>query len=234
MARRRTLTDDVHDELRRQIVEIELLPGTVLPEKAICERMGISRTPLREAILRLVRSGLVVVAPQHATFVAPLDPDAVREAHFLRDNLEPPALRRLCTGTPVELGELRDVLLEQRLLLTRGDLAAFLPLDDRFHQLIFQLAGLSGVWLMIHTMKAHLDRVRHLQTPQQGKVPMLIEQHQAIFDAVEQRDPEAAEATLRTHISGAIGYMETLKRRRPELFTLPDRRERNSMNVDLK
>src|SRR5690606_6542408 len=155
MARRRTMTDEVYDELRRQIVDVELLPGSVLPERAICEHFGISRTPLREAVLRLVQSGLVVVAPQYATFVSPLDVGAIREAHFLRENLEPAALRLLCTSDNINLSSMEKVLLEQKLLLARGDLSSFLPLDDQFHRLIFQLAGLEGVWSIIHTKKAH-------------------------------------------------------------------------------
>lgn len=218
------MTDEVFDELRRQIVDVELLPGSVLPERAICERFGISRTPLREAVLRLVQSGLVVVAPQYATFVAPLDVAAIREAHFLRDNLEPAALRLLCSGEPVDLAGMEEVLLEQRLLLARGDLSTFLPLDDQFHRLIFQLAGLEGVWSIIHTKKAHLDRVRHLQAPQTGKIPLLIEQHQAILDAVKHRDADAAETALRTHISGAIHYLAELQDLRPDLFRIPDGR----------
>ncbi len=224
MVRRRTMTDEVYDELRRQIVDVELLPGSVLPERAICDHFGISRTPLREAVLRLVQSGLVVVAPQHATFVAPLDADAIREAHFLRENLEPAALRLLCADANVDLSGMERLLLEQQLLLARGDLSSFLPLDDQFHKMIFQLAGLEGVWSIIHTKKAHLDRVRHLQAPQAGKIPQLIEQHQAILDAVRKRDAESAESGLRRHISGAITYLKELQERRLDLFRIPDSR----------
>lgn len=222
------MTDEVHDELRRQIVDVELLPGSILPERAICERFGISRTPLREAVLRLVQSGLVTVAPQHATFVSPLDAGAIREAHFLRDNLEPAALRQLCEAGSVDLSSMEEILLEQRLLLSRGDLSAFLPLDDLFHRQIFQLAGLEGVWSIIHTKKAHLDRVRHLQAPQPGKIPRLIEEHEAILDAVRKRDATAAGAALRGHIAGAILYVAELERLRPELFRLPDARAASS------
>ena len=224
MARRRTMTDEVYDELRRQIVDVELLPGSVLPERAICDRFGISRTPLREAVLRLVQSGLVVVAPQHATFVAPLDATAIREAHFLRENLEPAALRLLCTSDKVDLSRMEQSLLEQRLLLARGDLSSFLPLDDQFHRMIFQLAGLEGVWSLIQSKKAHLDRVRHLQAPQAGKIPQLIEQHQAIVDAVKRQDADAAGIELRVHISGAIAYLAKLQELRPDLFRIPDAR----------
>ncbi|MFN7026347.1 MAG: GntR family transcriptional regulator [Pseudorhizobium sp.] len=218
------MTDQVYDDLRRQIVDVSLLPGSVLPERMICARLGISRTPLREAVLRLVQSGLVVVAPQHATFVAPLDINAIKEAHFLRENLEPAALSLLCADESLDLSSMEAVLLEQKLLLSRGDLSSFLPLDDQFHRLIFQLAGLEGVWSIIHTKKAHLDRVRHLQAPQTGKIPQLIEQHEAILNAVRVRDADAAGSELRKHISGAITYLAQLQDLRPELFSIPDAR----------
>ncbi|MDO5623020.1 MAG: GntR family transcriptional regulator [Paracoccus sp. (in: a-proteobacteria)] len=228
IARRRTLTDDVYDALRRQIVTLDLLPGAALVDKDLSEQFGVSRTPLREAILRLVQDGLVIVAPQYATFVAPLNPVAVREAHFLRENLELPVLRQLCGGASIDLSGPHQILIEQRLLLNRGTFADFLPLDDRFHQLLFQLAGLDKIWNIIHAKKAQLDRVRHIQAPQDGKIRTLIEEHTAILAAIAAQDSTTAETVLRRHISGAVGYLGQLAAERPELFALPEGRGRTA------
>jgi GntR family transcriptional regulator, rspAB operon transcriptional repressor len=216
--RRRSLADEIYDQLRRMIVTLELRPGEILVEKELCERFSVSRTPLREAILRLSEHGLVVVAPQHATFVAGIDARAVRQAHFLRSNLEIPVIRQLCEAPSLDLSEARAILVDQQVLLAKTDFAAFMPLDDQFHQALFALAGLREIWAVIHARKAHLDRIRFLQAPQDGKIPLLVQEHKAILDAVAQRDPDAAEAVLRKHIAGAVLYMEELLLLRPELF----------------
>ncbi|TYR32717.1 GntR family transcriptional regulator [Mesorhizobium microcysteis] len=214
--RRRSLADEVYDQLRRMIVMLELRPGEILVEKELCERFSVSRTPLREAVLRLAENGLVTVAPQHGTFVAGIDARAVRQAHFLRSNLEIPVIRQLCAVPAIDLAEPRGLLVRQR--LAENDFISFMPLDDRFHQSLFALAGMGELWGLIHSRKAHLDRVRFLQGPQDGKVPTLIEEHQGILDAVARSDAQGAETVLRKHIAGAVLYMEELLLLRPDLF----------------
>jgi GntR family transcriptional regulator, rspAB operon transcriptional repressor len=216
LPRRRSLADEVYDDLRRMIVTLELEPGAVLVERELCERFSVSRTPVREAVLKLAEHGLVTVAPQHATFVAGIDARSVRQAHFLRSNLEIPVIRQLCSASSVDLSEPRSLLVSQKLV--ESDLKAFMPLDDRFHQSLFALADLREIWSVIHAKKAHLDRIRFLQGPQDGKVAMLIAEHQEIIEAIARRDEEAAETALRRHIAGAVLYMEELLLLRPELF----------------
>ncbi|MDY8108139.1 GntR family transcriptional regulator [Fulvimarina sp. 2208YS6-2-32] len=213
-----SLADDVYDALRMLIVKLELPPGSILNETTLCERFSVSRTPLREAILRLSRNGLVTVAPRHATFVAPIDARRVRQAHFLRSNLELPMVRKLCEHDKIDLGLSRELVTEQQKALQTGDYSQFLPLDDRLHESLFDQAGLDEIWRVIHAKKAQLDRIRFLQGPQPGKPKRLIEQHTAILDAIERRDAEAAEAVLKAHIAGAVLYMEELLILKPELF----------------
>ena len=211
-----SLADDVYDDLRMLIVKLELRPGSILNEKDLCERFSVSRTPLREAILRLAQNNLVTVAPRHATFVSPIDAWRVRQAHFLRSNLELPMIGRLCEQPKVDLGLARECVGEQKRALETGDYSLFLPLDDRMHESLFQAAGLDEIWQVIHAKKAQLDRIRFLQGPQPGKPQLLIEQHEMILDAIERRDAEAAETVLKTHIAGAVLYMEELLILKPQ------------------
>jgi GntR family transcriptional regulator, rspAB operon transcriptional repressor len=216
--RRRSLADEVYDRLRHMIVTLQLRPGAVLSEKELCARYAVSRTPVREAILRLADHGLVVIAPQHATFVSGIDPDAVRQAHFLRINLEVPVVLRLCDAETLDLGLPRSLVVEQQVLLARDDFEAFLPLDDQFHAALFALAGVGDLWSAIQARKAHLDRIRFLQAPEGGKLALLVREHAAILDAIVRHDRSEAESVARTHVSGAVAYMEQLLARRPELF----------------
>lgn len=224
--RRRSLADEIYDQLRRMIVTLELKPGEILVEKELCDRFAASRTPLREAILRLSDHGLVEIAPQHATFVAGIDVRAVRQAHFLRSNLEIPLIRQLCATPGLDLSRPRAVLIEQQVLMADTEFATFMPLDDAFHQSLFEIGGLREIWSVIHSRKAQLDRVRFLQAPQGGKVPLLVQDHKAILDAIIAQDGATGEATLRRHIAGAVIFMEQQLLLEPDaLQTRPRRME---------
>lgn len=214
--RRKSLADGVYEELRRLIVMLELPPGAVLVERELCERFAVSRTPVREAVLKLAEHDLVTIAPQHGTFVAGIDVRSVRQAHFLRTNLEIPVVRLLCEQPVVDLAEARALLVAQRLV--EGDLKAFMPLDDQFHEALFALAGMRELWSVIQGKKAHLDRIRFLQAPQDGKVATLVADHKAILDMIVKRDAEGAEECLRRHVAGSVLYMEELLLLRPDLF----------------
>jgi GntR family transcriptional regulator, rspAB operon transcriptional repressor len=219
--RRRSRADEIYERLRWMIVALELSPGEVLLEKDLCQRFDVSRTPVREAMLRLAEHGLVVIAPQHATFVSGIDPEAVRQAQFLRAHLEAPVVARLCGMEEVDLSVPRALVLEQQVLQAWKDYAAFVPLDDRFHEALFALAGLAQLWSVIHAKKAHLDRIRFLQAPEPGKLRLLVRQHEAILDAIEARDGSRAEQVVREHVSGALAYVEHLLEKRPVLFDPP-------------
>lgn len=216
--RKRSRADEIYDDIRRMIVTLELPPQAALHEKELCARFDISRTPVREALLRLADHGLVVIAPQHGTFVAGIDPRAVRQAHFLRETLEIRVVRQLCTMADVDLALPLSLIDTQRDLSGRNDYAAFLPLDDALHAALFALADLGEIWGVIHGRKAHLDRIRFLQSPQPGKLAELVRQHDAILDAIRQHAPLAGEEMMRLHVSGAVGFMEQMLIEKPGMF----------------
>ncbi|MGP9804848.1 GntR family transcriptional regulator [Paracoccus sp. NSM] len=218
LRRRRSRADIVHDELRHLIVTLRLQPGQPLPEKDLCERFGVSRTPLREAILRLAEHGLVTIAPQHGTFVAGISPRAVRLAHFMRENLEIPAFRRLALQPEPDLKPARQILLAQKIAAARNDQAEFILLDDRFHEALFEAADLQEVWAVIHARKGHLDRVRFIQGNARGSVEVPLAQHEAILQALSARDPDQAADLLREHIAGSLTFMERHLREQPDMF----------------
>lgn len=216
-ARRRSRADLIHDRLRHLIVTLELLPGQPLVERQLCETFGVSRTPLREAILRLAEHGLVTVAPQHGTFVSVISPRAVRLAHFLRENLELPVIRRLASLPVRNLDGAREILLEQKILAARNDQAGFILLDDRFHRALFDAAGLPEIWDVIHAKKGHLDRVRFLQGNMRG-VTVPLTQHEALLDAIARGTVAETERLLREHLGGSLDFLDRHLRERPELF----------------
>lgn len=217
--RRRSISDQLYEYLRQMIVSLEFRPGEAVSEPDISQRFGVSRTPVREALLRLAHEGLVMVIPQFGTFVAAIDVDAVRQVQFLRENLEVAVGLRLCRmERRVELQQFRDLLVQQKQTAKAHGYIAFLPVDDKFHQTLFEVAEMDQVWTVIQAKKAHLDRVRALHTPEPGKLDEVIAQHTAILDFIEARDEAGVEKTIRAHTSGVLTYLEHLKDTQSELF----------------
>jgi DNA-binding GntR family transcriptional regulator len=216
--RRRSIADQIYDELRRMIVQFELKPGEILSEKATAELFNVSRTPVREALMRLAEHGLVTVAPQFGTFVAAIDPDEVRQAQFMREQLEVAVALRLCGTEGLDLSPARNLITQQRAALPAGDFAGFTGLDDALHAWLFNTAGMDRLWGAIHAKKAHLDRVRFLHVPEPGKTTRVTEQHTGIIDAIEAGDKGLTEERVRKHMAGSLKYLAKLMNERPDLF----------------
>jgi GntR family transcriptional regulator, rspAB operon transcriptional repressor len=218
--RRRSIADQIYDELRRMVIQLELKPGQPLSEKLVAERFRVSRTPVREAVLRLADHGLLTIAPQFGTFIAAIDPDEVRQAQFMRAHLEVAIALRLCDRRGLDLSPARSLIAQQQSILSTSDFANFTVLDDRMHAWLFDAAGMGKLWASIHVKKAHLDRIRFLHVPEPGKIAEVAAQHTGILDAIEAGDRPATEQRVREHTAGSVVYMEKLLVDRPDLFAI--------------
>jgi DNA-binding GntR family transcriptional regulator len=199
--RRVKLSDLAYQTLRMMIVEGELAPDTQLSEPELIERLGISRTPLREALLLLARDGLIAIYPQSGSFVTPIKLDGVEEAQFIREQLECGIIRRVvaCIDGSGQ-ARLRTLLLRQKIACDEGDPKQFHELDEALHTAFCEIAGRPGVWRSIDRSKIHLDRVRRRGLEIADKMPRVLRQHRAIVKAVMDADAEAAEAAMRVHL----------------------------------
>src|SRR3954447_2925399 len=205
------LSDTVYHAVREMIVRTTMPPGSRIAEADIGERLGVSRTPVREALLRLADEGLVHMVPQSGIYVAPVNFGAVSEAQFIREHLECAVIREVAAqidGGGMAL--LRGTLNRQEAARDAGDIVRFYELDELLHQQFCELGGRSGVWRVIQHSKHHLDRVRWLSLPVAEHIPHLIIQHQAVVDALGQRDPDIAEASLRVHLREVYATIEQL------------------------
>lgn len=217
--RAKTRTSDrVYDELVAAIRDLRLAPGEALSEVELAERLGVSRTPLREAIARLVDAGLVVVVPQVGTRVALIRLNEVDEARFVRENLEVAAFAAACELTELDTTHLRALLDEQRASCDRGDLESFFRADEALHAYIFTLSGYPGAWQAVQRMKLQLDRLRRLSLPETATTRELIDEHRMIVDALEARDVPGGQAAIRRHARRVIDYTPALMAKHPAFF----------------
>lgn len=205
------LSDTVCAALRDMIVRAEMPPGSRIAESEIAERLGMSRTPIREALLRLADEGLVQMFPQSGIFVTPICLTTVSEAQFIREHLECAVIRELAANGGLSgMAMLRAILMRQEAAQRSGDLDAFYALDEELHAQFSILARREGVWRVIQHRKTHLDRVRWLSLPVADQIPHLVEQHRAVVDALCRHDPDAAETSLRVHLREVYATIERL------------------------
>jgi DNA-binding GntR family transcriptional regulator len=208
--RRRQVSDQVYEALKKAIISLRLPPGTLISENRICRQIGVSRTPVRSAIARLVEDELIEVFPQKGSLVAPIKLSAVRNNHFIRKALEIAVLRRASEVWTLELAaRSRLILTAQATALADGDLERFHELDEAFHRAFCSAADLEGVWSTIQIAKARVDRVHRLVSGV-GRLPLVIAEHGAILAALDGGDRERAEERLDHHLERAPAIMETL------------------------
>jgi DNA-binding GntR family transcriptional regulator len=206
--------------LRRRIVEMTMLPGTRVVERDIAEEFGTSRTPVHEAVQRLADEGLIEIVPRSGTFVARIPLDALEEANLVRHALETAIIEKAAQRVqPADAARLRDILAEQEAAIASNDFATFHRTDERFHALLAELSGYPGVWPIIQQAKTQMDRYRQLTLPLEGRMLDVLEEHRAVVEAIEARDPEKAVAAMREHLDHVMPVLEITRKLRPEFFT---------------
>lgn len=216
-ARGRT-SDLVYDELLHAIRDMRLRPGAGLSETDLSLQFGVSRTPVREAIARLVNDRLVVVVPQVGTRVARISLEEVRQAQFVREHLELAAFALAAKAVDRDTSTMRALLKEQQRAHSRDDAPAFFAADDAFHEQVFQLAGYGGVWAAIQPVKLQLDRLRR-SLPDSHTIAELIDEHRAIADALDAGDVRGGRALVRAHSRRVLKHGPSLRNEHPDLFT---------------
>lgn len=194
-------TAQVYAILRRAIVSLALEPGSIINERAICDQLGISRTPLREAILQLQAENLVTVVPNSGTYVSRIDLQSVFDGQLVRDALEMKVVRLAADRmTPAFERALDFNLHQQRRIAQDGDHNAFYDLDEAFHAMICEHGASAYIWRIVNGAKAQLDRVRLLSFPIPSHLDVVLTEHTAIADGLRLRDPDAAAAAMKVHL----------------------------------
>jgi len=213
-------TQRVFSNLLGRILTFDLKPYAEISEGGLAEQMGVSRTPVREALARLAKLQLVDIFPQRGTVVAPLRVADLKRSQFLRESLEWGLLRRaLRSPRRVQLvSALRAEIAVQRTLAAIGDEGRFYSSDELFHRRIASSAGLPEIWNDISDAKLHMDRFRHLMLASVETLSVIVEQHEKIVDAIEAADRDAAETALKAHLRRIFAFLGPAFHAHPEYF----------------
>ncbi len=195
----------VERELRKAIITLEIQPGASLSEKDLADRYGVSRQPVREALINLGKAGLVGIQPRRGSFVVKISLDLMRQARFVRESVEVAVVRRACTSfDPAVRRRIDGILLRQVDLAASQSHYAFQREDEAFHAALAEGAGVPAAWATLETIKAHMDRVCHLTLPLPETLPKVVDEHRRIIDAIDNRDADRAEVALKVHLDGIL------------------------------
>ena len=204
--------------LREAIVSLELQPGTQLDKAALCQRLGVSRFPVSEALSRLQAEGLVEIRPQSGTIVSLIRFGDVRENLFLRRALEAEAVRSLARDiSPDVLAALQRNIRYQKAAASAGDPAGFHKLDLEFHDIIFTALGFDRVKATVESARMGLDRIRRLLATKR-RHKLTYDEHEKIVRAIVAGDGEAAAAAMIAHLDAVMTELLTLAHKQPEIF----------------
>jgi DNA-binding GntR family transcriptional regulator len=221
--RDRTAATLVYRALRTDIIAMRISPGQPINEKSLAIEHGVSRTPVREALLRLAGDRLVEIFPQSGTFVTRIPIAALPEAIMVRKALEDLTIRRATERIDRDrIAALRDIVEQQRRLEQQRDHDAFHASDEDFHATIADFAGHPGIWQLIEQVKVQVDRYRRLTLPVPGRIGRVVDEHTMVLEAIATGDPDKASAAMARHLDGLSASIHDVRDLNPDFFDLAD------------
>ena len=209
----------IYKTLKKNIIEIKLKPGENITEKGIAETFGVSRTPVREAFIKLTQEGLLEVYPQRGTQVSLIDLDRVEEARFTRENLEKAVIKIACQEFPSNLlFELRSNLNAQNFCAKEKNYLRLFYLDEEFHRIIFEGCNKERIWFLINQISLDFNRTRILKLSSNFSLDKILLQHQKIVKAIMESRPIDGEKTIEEHLNRIDIDFNKLKLSYPSYF----------------
>lgn len=209
----------IYEAIKTQIIDLSFAPGTLLSENQLAASLGVSRTPIREALLLLNRNKLVEIVSKKGTFTTLVDISLVREAQFLREALEISALQSLSYPlNPQQVETIKTNLEQQKIVAAKKNPNEFFPIDEEFHQQLMALSGHENLWSSIREAKVHLDRARMIGFKATPPLEYYC-QHRDIFYAVQTGDIAQASQLLARHLRRIFDDIHISRQKLPQYFT---------------
>lgn len=216
---RRTSVEEIFDHLEAEIRTLRLRPGDKISEAEIASLFGVSRQPVRDAFSRLENLDLIKIRPQRATEVKRFSMQDIEKSRFVRAAIETEVLRRAASACNSSHEQLLDEsLARQRDAIDQDDYAIFTELDYEFHRLLCLIAGVGFAFDVISTEKAKVDRLCLLSLAQERRMPLLVDDHQSIVNAIKAGDADRAAAAGVLHLSRLDKTIEAIVETRADYF----------------
>ena len=222
---RETLSNHAYQVIRDAIVTLQFEPGQQVFEAELGNQLGVSRTPIREAFRRLLAEELIEVQPQRGNRIAYLSKKKINEARFVRVSLEVSAFKEVAKkwdqNNPIYQNlhrQIVDILENQKKMAEERNFDHFLQLDEQFHYTILESTGNATLISIINQMRGHLNRLRYLELQETKHFMQLVNEHEAIFQAILSNDARKTEELLTSHIRWLEDSTQTLIEKYPHFF----------------
>ena len=208
--------DAIYEEIKSQIINLDLLPGTKVKEEDLAKEFNISRTPIRGVISRLVKDSLLEVKPQKGTYVSKIDLSKINDYIYVRKSVEMQMISKICNViTDEQIKELEEILVKQYEIIQMEPSIAkskmFFHNDNLFHATMFKFASLEGVWKIIHTNAIPLNRARIMANLRSNpQVEKIYEQHKQMVEYLKSKDEKGAINALEYHLDGGFDGIAAL------------------------
>lgn len=213
-----TARDYAFRVIKENIVSLEFTPGTFVSENEMALELGLSRTPVREAIIDLAKASVIETVPQRGNYVTLIDPEMVDESRFLRRVLDRAVIEVACTmDNPQVLEEIEENIQLQEFYLDKNAGDKIFLLDNQFHEGIYRYAKKGRIFEMRSTLMIHFDRVRSLSV-EAVKDMKIVQDHKDMLNAIKNHDVEAAVALVDKHMTRYQVDQDVIKAQYPEYF----------------
>lgn len=214
-----TVSKTIYYALREEIINLYLEPGTSISEKELSEKYSVSRTPVREALVRLAQEGLVNIYPQKGTVISLIDLSAVEEGRFLREHLERAVVKEACIDFSQEnILALEMNLKLQKMYIENHDYKKLFEADEEFHKIIFEGCNKKRIWKSINDGSTEFQRIRVLRLAANSGWDNIYVQHKEIVNAIKNKNPENAEELMKRHLNMVIFDKNQIKESYPNYF----------------
>lgn len=208
-----------YNTLKAKILNLELEPGTKISEKEIADELNVSRTPVREAFMKLAQEDLLDIIPQSGTIVSLINLEYVEEGRFIREIVEKEIVKLACVNFSEDYRfRLESNLAMQQLCIGQNNFSRIYELDEQFHQILFYGCGKVRSWEMLQLLNSHFNRLRLLRLSRDSNWETIINQHKEIYRLIVNKDAERASEVMADHLQLVVVEQQLIKERFPQYF----------------
>lgn len=231
-AENNSIRENVYHVIKTNIAKLQLAPGTTMSTQELAEKLNVSRTPVREAFIRLQKEDLVVIAPQKNTMVSLIDLVRAEKERFLRESLEAAIIPLFMEKfTNADLHELDKLLVKQKACYDADDSLTFLSYDNLFHKVFFDVAEQDLSWETITNTNSHYNRLRVLTTRNKETFYGAVCQHEVMLQYIRAGNTDALRKELLNHVQKINIEKTGLLEQFPDYFAMPEKSNPLLLNV---
>ncbi|MBR1640006.1 MAG: GntR family transcriptional regulator [Treponema sp.] len=205
--------------IRENIINLELKPGSMISEQDLADELGLSRTPVHEALQELAQTKIIEILPQRGSRISLIDMNLVEEAVFIRSTLEAAIIETACKNAGDEdIQQLEENVNLQEFYLSKGNLDKIMELDNAFHKYIYKMTNKMQCYSMVKLMNIHHDRVRelHLHT---ANITTIIEEHKKILEHFKNHNSSGVKELIETHLKHLYLDEKEIRKKYAEFFS---------------